>query len=221
MSRLATTAAILIARGAPKTRYWSMGVAHFSNGREVLNGGDDSQAAQCSSPTEREAPMTAKRTSSMSDGEPDDGRPKKFNNSASSEETQKRRRRGAPEQYLFKPGQSGNPAGPKAGYRHEFSRAFVGCVSQDFAEHGPKVVERVRKENPLGYLRICASLVDQEVNVKTPFSHLDHLTDDQLRASIAELNERVLQALAGAKGDGAGAKPEAGPQPAGKLETIQ
>jgi hypothetical protein len=157
----------------------------------------------------------------MSDREPGDGRPKKANGSASSDESQKRRRRGAPEQYLFKKGQSGNPAGPKAGYRQAFSRAFVTGIAQDFAEHGVAVVKRVREENPLGYLRICASLVEHEVNVKTPFSHLDHLTDDQLRASIAELNERVLQALAGAKGDSAGAKPEAGPQPAGKLETIQ
>ena len=164
--------------------------------------------------------MTAKRTSSMSDGEPGEGRPKRANGSASSEENQ-RRRRGAPEQYLFKKGQSGNPAGPKPGYRHDFSRAFVTGMSQDFAQHGVKVIKRVREENPLGYLRVCASLVDQEVKVKTPFSHLDHLTDDQLRASLAELNERVLQALAGAKGDRAGAKPEAGPQPAGKLETIQ
>jgi hypothetical protein len=164
--------------------------------------------------------MTAKRMSSMSDIEPGDGRPKKANGSASSDENQKRRR-GAPEQYLFKKGQSGNPAGPKPGYRHEFSRAFVTGIAQDFAEHGVKVVKRVREENPLGYLRVCASLVEQEVNVKTPFSDLDHLTDDQLRASLAELNERVLQALAGAKGDRAGAKPEAGPPPAGKMPTVQ
>ena len=156
----------------------------------------------------------------MSDGEPDDGRPKKANGSASSDENQKRRR-GAPEQYLFKKGQSGNPAGPKAGYRQAFSRAFVTGIAQDFAEHGVKVVKRVREENPLGYLRMCASLVEHEVNLNKPFSHLDHLTDDQLRASLAELNERVLQALAGAKGDSAGAEPEAGPQPSGKLETMQ
>ena len=165
--------------------------------------------------------MTAKRASSMSDREPGDGRPKKANGSASSDESQKRRRRGAPEQYLFKKGQSGNPAGPKAGYRQAFSRAFVTAVSQDFAEHGVKVIKRVREENPLGYLRVCASLVEQEINVKTPFSHLDHLTDDELRASIEELNERVLQALAGAKGDGAGVEPEAGPPPTGKLPTVQ
>ena len=157
----------------------------------------------------------------MSDREPGDGRPKKANGSASSDENQNRRRRGAPEQYMFKKGQSGNPAGPKAGYRQAFSRAFVGCVSQDFAEHGEKVVKRVREENPLGYLRICASLVEHEVNLNKPFSDLDHLTDEQLRASLEQLNQRVHDILARAKGDGARAKPEAGPQPAGKLETIQ
>lgn len=164
--------------------------------------------------------MTATRTSSMSDRESGEGRPKRANGSASSDENQKRRR-GAPEQYLFKKGQSGNPAGPKPGYRHDFSRAFVTGMSQDFAQHGVKVIKRVREENPLGYLRVCASLVDQEVNVKTPFSHLDHLTDDQLRASLAELNQRVLQALAGAGGAVAVAGAQAGPQPGGKLPTVQ
>ncbi|MEQ1608667.1 MAG: hypothetical protein ABL956_06835 [Hyphomonadaceae bacterium] len=156
----------------------------------------------------------------MSDQEPGEGRPKKVNHSASSEEAQKRRR-GAPEQYLFKKGQSGNPAGPKAGYRQAFSRAFVTSVARHFDQHGEEAIERVCRESPLGYLRMCASLVEHEVNLNKPFSDLDHLTDEQLRASLAELNERVLQALAGSGGDGAGAKPETGPQPAGKLETIQ
>ena len=120
----------------------------------------------------------------------------------------------------FKPGQSGNPAGPKAGYRQEFSRSFVTCVTHDFATHGPKVVRKVREENPVAYLRICASLVDQEVNVKTPFSHLDHLSDDELRASIAELNERVVQALSGAGGKSSRDAAPGQPQQAGQLPTV-
>jgi hypothetical protein len=142
--------------------------------------------------------MTAKRISSMSDAGPDDGRPKKFNNSASSEENQKRRR-GAPEQYLFKKGQSGNPAGPKAGYRQAFSRAFVTSVARHFDQHGEETIERVCRESPLGSLRLCASLVEHEVNVKTPFSDLDHLTDEQLIASIEQLNQRVHDTLARAR----------------------
>jgi len=120
----------------------------------------------------------------------------------------------------FKPGQSGNPAGPKAGYRQEFSRSFVTDIAKDFAKEGAKVIKRVRTENPLGYLRVCASLVDQEINVKTPFSDLDHLTDDQLRASIAELNERVLQALAAAGGDVPRTAAQGEPKPAGQLPAI-
>ena len=164
--------------------------------------------------------MTAKRASSMSDREPHDGRPKRANGSASSDEKQKRRR-GAPEQYLFKKGQSGNPAGPKAGYRQAFSRAFVTSVARHFDQHGEEAIERVCRESPLGYLRMCASLVEHEVNLNKPFSHLDHLTDEQLIASIEQLNQQVHDTLARAKRDGAGAKPEAGPPPSGKLETVQ
>ena len=128
--------------------------------------------------------------------------------------------RGGPPQTLFKPGQSGNPAGPKPGYRHEFSRAFVSCLAQDFSKHGPKAVVKVRTENPLGYLRVCASLVEQEVNIKSPFGHLDHLTDDQLRASLDELNQRVLLALAGTGGGVSGAAAPSEPEQAGGLPAI-
>ena len=120
----------------------------------------------------------------------------------------------------FKPGQSGNPAGPKAGYRQEFSRSFVSDIAKDFAKEGTKVIRRVRMENPLGYLRVCASLVDQEINIKTPFSHLDHLSDDELRASIAELNERVVQALSGAGGKSSRDAAPGQPQQVGRLPTV-
>lgn len=120
----------------------------------------------------------------------------------------------------WQPGQSGNPTGPKAGYRQEFSRAFVGCITQDFAVHGPKVVEEVRVKDPVAYLRIMASVVEKEVNVSKPFSHLDHLSDDELRASIAELNERVLLALSGAGGKGSRDAAPGQPQQAGKLPAL-
>jgi len=147
-------------------------------------------------------------------------KPKVRKAKASAKSVGKKPHRGSGNLKPWKPGESGNPAGPKAGYRQEFSRSFVTGIAQDFAEHGVKVVERVRMENPLGYLRVCASLVDQEINVKTPFSHLDHLTDDQLRASIAELNERVLHALAAAGGDVSRPPAPGEPEQVGKLPTV-
>ena len=146
---------------------------------------------------------------------------RKAEKTATSGKTQRKKRATAQlKPFMFKPGQSGNPAGPKAGYRHEFSRAFVSCLAQDFSKHGPKTVVKVREENPLGYLRVCASLVDQEINVKTPFSHLDHLSDDELRASIAELNERVLHALAAAGGDVSRPPAPGKPEQVGRLQTV-
>jgi hypothetical protein len=149
---------------------------------------------------------------------------RKAGKTANSGKTQRKKRATAQlKPYMFKPGQSGNIAGPKPGYRHEFSRAFVSCLAQDFSEHGPQAVVKVREENPLGYLRVCASLVEQEVNIKTPFSHLDHMSDDQLRASIEELNERVLLALAGHSGTGGAVSRAAAPdepKQAGGLQTV-
>lgn len=147
-------------------------------------------------------------------------KPKARKAKATAKSEGKKPHRGTQNLKPFKPGQSGNPAGPKAGYRQEFSRSFVSDIAKDFAKEGTKVIRRVRMENPLGYLRVCASLVDQEINIKTPFSHLDHLSDDELRASIAELNERVLHALAAAGGDVSRPPAPGEPQQAGQLPTV-
>jgi hypothetical protein len=147
-------------------------------------------------------------------------KPKARKAKASAKSQGKKPHRGSENLKPWKPGESGNPAGPRAGYRQEFSRSFVSGVAKHFAKVGDKAIEKVYRENPLGYLRVCASLVDQEINVKTPFSHLDHLTDDQLRASIAELNERVLHALAAAGGDVSRPPAPGEPEQVGKLPTV-
>ena len=95
---------------------------------------------------------------------------------------------------LFKQGQSGNPAGRPKGSRVKISEAFIAAMSDDFAEHGSRVIERVRNEKPADYFKIIAGLLTKDVNIKV--SNLDDLTDEQLLNKLNSLTEMARPLLA-------------------------
>jgi len=87
--------------------------------------------------------------------------------------------------YLFQPGQSGNPAGRPKGSRNKLGEAFIQAMYDDFTEHGADVIDKVRLEKPDQYLKVVASILPQQLNVKvTPF---EEMTDDQLRKHAERL----------------------------------
>jgi hypothetical protein len=65
----------------------------------------------------------------------------------------------------FKPGQSGNPAGRPKGARSKLSEDFLTMFAADVAEHGPGVIERVRKEKPEAYLRAWVDLLPRKTEL--------------------------------------------------------
>ncbi|MBV9842403.1 MAG: hypothetical protein JOY99_12890 [Sphingomonadaceae bacterium] len=93
------------------------------------------------------------------------------------------------------PGQSGNPAGRPRGARNKLGEAFIADVLADWQQHGPAVIARVRTERPAIYLRVIASILPRELNVRT--NELDELTDEQLETRL----RAQLRALAAAGGD--------------------
>jgi hypothetical protein len=97
------------------------------------------------------------------------------------------RQQAAMRPHLFQPGQSGNPAGRKPGSRNKLSEDFVGELYEDFLIHGESAIIAAREKDPATYLRIIASLLPKEVEMKRP---LEGLSEEQLYEAIG-----VLQAM--------------------------
>lgn len=117
--------------------------------------------------------------------------------------------------HLFRPGQSGNPAGRKKGSRNKLGEAFVQALQEDFETFGKDAIERVRSEKPHEYLKVIAGILPKEVKVDV--GPLEEIGDDELAAILAAARAAVLAAPPPRGGDG-----EAGAgEPAGGVSTLQ
>lgn len=63
----------------------------------------------------------------------------------------------------FKSGQSGNPLGRPRHSKNRFSSIVLAAIAEDFARNGAEAIARVRKKNPVEYLRFINSLIPREV----------------------------------------------------------
>ena len=85
--------------------------------------------------------------------------------------------------HLFKPGQSGNPAGRAKGSRNKLGEHFIAALHDDFQAHGVKAIEAVRVEKPHEYLKVIASILPKQLEIKD--SAFDGISDEQLSAIVA------------------------------------
>jgi hypothetical protein len=90
--------------------------------------------------------------------------------------------RDPPEHSRFKKGQSGNPGGRALGMRERLNKRFIKALSKDFEANGTEAIAKAREKDPIGYMRVLASLQPKAVDVS-----VDHkpAEDSMSRLDIA------------------------------------
>jgi len=108
--------------------------------------------------------------------------------------------------WLFKPGQSGNPGGRQKGSRNKLNEDFLGALYEDFHANGKQAIATVREERPHEYLKVVASILPKQIEVKE--GAFDGISDEQLAAIVAAATSalRVAEGSAEGAGDPAGAQ---------------
>jgi hypothetical protein len=81
---------------------------------------------------------------------------------------------------------SGRPRGSK----HKLSEGFIHALADDFEVHGEKAIQRMREDDPSGYIRVIAGLMPKQIGIERP---LDGLTDTELEEAIALLQAMTHQ----------------------------
>jgi hypothetical protein len=86
----------------------------------------------------------------------------------------------------------GEPATPRAA-------RLLATLAEDFARHGSEVIEQVRREKPVDYLRLVAAVLPKEAAPPDP---LEGLTDAELAAAIVQLRAWLVDVEAARGGAG-------------------
>ena len=87
--------------------------------------------------------------------------------------------------HLFKPGQSGNPAGRPAGSKNKLTENILFDLAEFYEKEGKDLIRRVRDENPAVLLQGLLKLIPKDISLNVSGGVEVELTVDQ-RTRIAE-----------------------------------
>ncbi len=91
----------------------------------------------------------------------------------------------------------GNPGRPK-GSRNKLGEDFIKALQQDFEANGVHTIQIVRQERPHEYLKVVASLLPKQIEVKE--GAFDGLSDEQLTALVYAARSALGVAESGGAG---------------------
>lgn len=83
-----------------------------------------------------------------------------------------------------------------------FDAAFIDAVTKDFRAHGLAAITTVREEDPVTYVKLCASILSKSAGPES--DALESMTDEQL----IEHARQLAAALGVSPGAGAGGSAE-------------
>ena len=87
--------------------------------------------------------------------------------------------------HLFKPGQSGNPAGRPVGSKSRLTENILFDLAEFYEKEGKDLIRRVRDENPAALLQGLLKLIPKDISLNVSGGVELELTVDQ-RTRIAE-----------------------------------
>src|SRR5215471_19314969 len=76
--------------------------------------------------------------------------------------------------------------------RRSFNKDFLLALAADFKKHGAAAIEKVRKQQPAAYMKICALLVPREMQSEHS-STIKQMSDEEIEQAI-ELIQTMLAA---------------------------
>src|SRR5258706_255816 len=92
----------------------------------------------------------------------------------------------------FARGWSGNPGGSVEATRRSFNKDFLLALAADFKKHGAAALEKVRKQQPAAYMKICALLVPREMKVEHS-NAIKAMSDEQIEQAIEAIQTMLEQ----------------------------
>jgi len=76
--------------------------------------------------------------------------------------------------------------------RRSFNRDFLLALAADFKKHGAAAIEKVRKQQPAAYMKICALLVPRDMQIEHS-GGVKAMSDEQLERALAAVESLMIQ----------------------------